>query len=659
MAVAAFVWGAAGAASAQPAKVPVEAFFQNPAFTAARLSPSGKHVAATFRAKTGRIALVVMDTANLADAKVVGGFSDADVWRFEWVNDGRLVFSMADMLASQAEVRFGTGMFAVDRDGGDFRQLTEVDYGVGRRVGGREFLHLATRLHSVTRAQDSDDVFVLVPEFADDTSSNRLLNRDLLSYSIARLNTRTRALARVNRPGRTWQWVVDAKDVPRAAVTSDKGKAATHYLDPATGQWQQLNEFDAFRGNSFAPVAVTPDGSFYVSAATREGTEGLFRFDLAKRTIDPEAIVSVPKYDFRGQFIMDSKRLLGLRYTTDAESTVWFDPKLKELQAKVDAQLKATVNRLDVPTRPEAPFVLVHAYSDVEPGRYMLYHTETGELTPLGAVQPTVDPKQMAHRELVRYKARDGLEIPAWLTVPHGAKGRKLPMVVLVHGGPWIAAQTWRWDADSQFLASRGYAVLEPQFRGTLGLGFNHFKASWKQWGLAMQDDIADGARWAIAQGIADPQKVCIAGASYGGYSTLMGLVRDPDLYKCGVSWAAVTDIELMHTVNWSDFSEVYKTYGMPVLVGDPKEDTAQLEATSPIKQAAKIRKPLLLAHGGTDRRVPITHGIQFRDAVQKTNPDVEWIEYTDEGHGWALIKNRVDFWTRVEKFLARHIGAQ
>jgi len=175
-----------------------------------------------------------------------------------------------------------------------------------------------------------------------------------------------------------------------------------------------------------------------------------------------------------------------------------------------------------------------------------------------------------------------------------------------------------------------------------------------------MQDDVADATRWATSQGYADPARVCIAGASYGGYATLMGLVNDPQLYKCGFEWVGVTDIPLMFTGTWygsDDFPEEWRAYGMPAMIGDPDKDAAQFAATSPLRQAARITQPLLLAYGGADRRVPIYHGKKFLDAVRKTNQQVEWIEYPEEGHGWALPKNRIDFWTRVEHFLDKNIG--
>ena len=285
---------------------------------------------------------------------------------------------------------------------------------------------------------------------------------------------------------------------------------------------------------------------------------------------------------------------------------------------------------------------------------------ESGQLKKVGGSQIRIDPARMGRQQMVRYKARDGRVIPAWLTLPQGSAGKNLPLVMLVHGGPFLRGGEWGWDADTQFLASRGYAVLAPEFRGSRGFGRDHFRAGMKQWGLAMQDDIADGAKWAIAEGIVDPARICIAGASYGGYAALMGLVNDPGLYKCAINWLGVTDIELMYTGHWSfdsDMSDVYKQYGMPVLVGDVEKDAAQFKATSPLEQAARVTQPLLLAYGGADKRVPLYHGRKFYEAVKLTNPNVEWVVYPDEGHGWQSLTTNIDFWTRVEKFLDRNIG--
>jgi dipeptidyl aminopeptidase/acylaminoacyl peptidase len=199
--------------------------------------------------------------------------------------------------------------------------------------------------------------------------------------------------------------------------------------------------------------------------------------------------------------------------------------------------------------------------------------------------------------------------------------------------------------------------VVEPEFRGSQGYGFKHFKAGWKQWGLGMQDDVTDATKWAIAQGMADPKRIAIAGASYGGYATMMGLVKEPELYRAGINWVGVTDLDLLYDIGWSDMGKEYEKYGLPALVGDQKKDRAQFDATSPIKRAKEITKPVLMAYGDKDYRVPLPHGKDMRDALSKAGKvEVEWVVYEDEGHQWMLVKNKVDFWTRVEKFLAKHL---
>ena len=215
----------------------------------------------------------------------------------------------------------------------------------------------------------------------------------------------------------------------------------------------------------------------------------------------------------------------------------------------------------------------------------------------------------------------------------------------------------WHWDAEVQFLAARGYAVLQPQFRGTRGFGEAHHKAGWRQWGKAMQTDLADVTRWAIAQGIADPRRIAIAGASYGGYAALMGLVRDPELFRCGAAWVAVTDLDMLHTVSWDDVSDDFKQHGMPKLLGDRVKDAADLKENSPLTHAARIKQPLLLAYGEKDKRVPLVHGETFRRAVQAGNAQVEWVEYPEEGHGWRVQANNVDFWNRMARFLDKQLA--
>ncbi|WP_240950456.1 alpha/beta hydrolase family protein [Collimonas pratensis] len=636
--------GAAGAQAA--ASLPsVESFFAYPTLVNAQLSPDGRYVAMLVPAKDGYVRLGVMDVATRAP-KVIASFDAADISQFHWVNSDRLVFDAGDRTIGLGEQTQAGGLYAINRDGTDFRQLVLRDL-QQQSSSVRSVLPWYTFFYSTIR--NSDDIYV---GQVDPGGTGRVKPIHLL-----RLNTRTGRSAIVDRPGLTTRWLMDWQGEPRVATTLDGDMESVFYLDPEQKSWRKLIEFNTFTGHGFVPYFLGPDGSLYVSS--RQGTDktSLYRYDLVKNSVDAQPLVSLQGYDFSGAIVSNDKKFLGVRFETDAEDTKWFDPEMQAMQQAVNDLLPSTVNRITVAGHAQTPYVLVRSYSDVQPAAYFLYDGKEKKLTALGNSMPQINPQQMSGKDMVRYKARDDLEIPAYLTMPNGAGKKNLPMVVLVHGGPYVRDGAWNWNREVQFLASRGYVVLEPEFRGSTGFGWKHFRAGWKQWGLAMQDDVADGARWAIAQGIADPKRICIAGASYGGYATLMGLIRDPDLYRCGFEWVGVTDINLMYNVSWSDISSEYLKYGMPVLVGDQQKDAAQLKATSPLENAARIKQPLLLAYGGSDKRVPIIHGSKFRDAVKATNPDVEWIEYPEEGHGWHLQKNNVDFWSRVEKFLGREIG--
>jgi dipeptidyl aminopeptidase/acylaminoacyl peptidase len=645
--VSLFAAGASHAAApAALARPPIESFFENATFAGATLSPNARHLAARVARAGKGDALAVIDLANNT-IKVVAGFTDSDVGTFNWVNNDRLVFSATNKDVAPGDRRLGAGLFAVNRDGSEHRQLVD-------RVRGGRLLPMSTSLLPQRGLQNSEYVYVTSPHVGSDA---------VVDYvNLLRLNTLTGTSSAVDRPGNVSAWMLDDKGEPRVVVIFEKNVASLHYLDAAAGKWRKLAEFNPYLDakGAMAPVAFGPDGTLYVSSGAERDKVALFRFDLATGRTDAAPLIELQDYDFSGGMVIANGKLLGAQVLTDARSTVWFDPAMKAVQARIDALLPGTANLVTVAQHAETPWLLVASYSDTQPMMWNLFNTETGKLNKVGDSHAGIKPSQMASQEALRYKARDGLEIPAYLTLPHGSNRKNLPLVVLVHGGPYVRGAEWGWKADVQFLASRGYAVLEPEFRGSTGYGNKHYRAGWKQWGLAMQNDIADGARWAIAEGIVDPQRICIAGASYGGYATLMGLVNDPALFKCGIDWVGVTDISLLATGDWSkrsDISDGYKQNGMPELIGDVVKDAEQFKATSPIAQAARIRQPLLLAYGGADVRVPVYHGRKFYDAVKATNPNVEMVVYEEEGHGWALPKNRIDFWGRVEKFLDRNIG--
>ncbi|QNA91188.1 S9 family peptidase [Massilia sp. Dwa41.01b] len=645
-------------AATEAALPPIERFFINPTLREASLSPSGRYLAAISGAPGRRDYLAVIDLqAN--SAKLVAGYKDVDIRQFSWVNDNRLAFNVNENEIGPGGKFLAAGLYAVDRDGSNLRQLAQrrgtafVAEAEGHLKS--KILPWHTFLMDQRGAQDSDAIYVESYVWEEQSYQVRHIN-------LLKLNTVTGTSQVVQRPAAAKEWTLDAKGEPRLVRSTEKDTTTLHYRDPATGAWRVLTTYPTYASSkdSYEPLGFGGDGTLYAVSNGDQDTRSLYTVNLATGKLNPEPVVVTPGYDFDGELVLSGSRLLGIKLHTDAEAIVWFDTAMQETQKKLDAALPGTVNQMSFGAAGQSDWALVKSYSDRQPEKYNLFNLKTGALNPVGESYPGIDPKRMGRQEPVRYKARDGLEIPALLTLPaNGA--RNAPLVVLVHGGPYLRGTSWGWHPETQFLASRGYAVLEPEFRGSMGYGNRHFRAGWKQWGLAMQDDIADGARWAIAQGHADPKRICIAGASYGGYATLMGLVKDPDLYKCGVDWVGVTDINLLYDGHWSftsDLSEQWKQYGMPELVGDQVKDAAQLKATSPITQAARIKAPLLLAYGGVDRRVPMYHGRKFLEAVKPHNKQVEWISYDEEGHGWQVPANRVDYWSRVEKFLDKHIGS-
>ncbi|MYM69907.1 prolyl oligopeptidase family serine peptidase [Pseudoduganella sp. FT55W] len=632
---------------------PASAFFENSSFSTPKLSPSGRYLATLVSQPGQRYRLSVVNLEDMS-VKVVAMFEDADVGYFDWVNDQRLVFNTTDSKVSFSDERLAPGLYAVNRDGTGYRQLTNVGFYHNDRV--LDWNHF---LLGQPGKQDSDEVYVVKTMY-------NAAYTEVTNHVLLRLNTVTGRAVTASSPGQASGFLLDQEGEPRLAY-NDIGNRHVVYLREGES-WNKLLESELYGTTTFNPVGFGPDGTLYVSARRHSDKTALYRYDTAKQQTAAEPLVGMDDYDFLPDFgggdddslIVRDNKLVGVRYSADVHGVAWLDAKSKALQDKVDQLLPGLVNVITLPRRPAVPWVLVSSYSDVQPLVHLLYNTENGKLTKVSASRNAIQSAQMGRQELVRYKARDGLSIPAVITYPRGAPRKNLPLVVLVHGGPYVHGTDWGWNADAQFLASRGYMVLEPAYRGSTGYGWKHFRAGWKQWGLKMQDDIADGARWAIAQGYADSKRICIAGASYGGYATLMGLVNDPDLYKCGINWVGVTDINLMYTGAWSaksDLSDRWKAMGMPVMIGDPVKDAAQLKATSPLEQAARIKQPLLMAYGGDDQRVPIYHGEKFLSAVKAVNPNVEWIVYEKEGHGWRLPENRIDFWGRVERFLQKNIG--
>jgi dipeptidyl aminopeptidase/acylaminoacyl peptidase len=629
-------------------------FFAREQTTGAVLSPDGKRLALRSIGSDGRAVLSVLWLETM-QPKVVYLSDSADVGNFVWVNNERVAFDLTDATAPDADQDASPGLFAVDHDGERFRQLVERQIVWARAGSGtRRMQPWNTFLLNNTSQRQGNAVLVWRPESYD--------GKDIGHIKLLRLDTVTARVDEVEAPLHCTGWWADPDGQLRVVQTRQDGKGALRWRDPSTGTWKTLREFDIFLDDGSLSVRhVGADGRLYVAARRGSDRLSMWTVDPSTGEFSAAPLASSPQFDVDAHVVERRDRVLGLRFTIDAEVTQWLDADMKTLQQQIDKVLPRTANRLSVPWTGDEPWVLIEAFSDVQPKLYYLFNRATRKFTALGAQRPDINPKQQAGMDLQWLKARDGLALPTWVSMPRGgsgSSGKPLPTVVLIHGGPWVKNTSWRWDEEVQFLNALGYVVLQPQFRGTQGFGSGFETASWRQWGRSMQDDVTDATRWAITQGIADPGRIALMGASYGGYSTLMGLAREPALYRCGVAWVAVTDLDLMYGAHWSDFSDSYKQHGMPTRVGDRVKDAAELKANSPIHVAARIRQPLLLAHGDRDRRVPVEHGEAMRRALNDAgNRQVEWLSYAKEGHGWREPANKIDFWNRVAAFLAKQLA--
>ena len=658
------IWLTLGtAAEARAAPPPAELFFKDPDIVEAVLSPDGTRLALTSALHASRVGLLVIDLARGAKLGQAVRFGDGDVRHVAWVNEDRLVFSIEDRAEGSGRPNGRPGLFAVNADGSELRGLIR-----------REPRPLYTGGRDMDRALDLNHYLVQVPTPQAGQPNDEVLVAEVVPGSregqiLKWLDTRTAASRSVDlqAPPHVVRWMTDSRGQPRVAFTRDGQRQAAWWRGPGQTDWVSLYDTELMR-QPFVVHDVDDAGGLYVTQTVGEQRlEMLTRYDFERRAPAASPWVVTPGFDFDGAVMTRSGTAgaVAVRVHTDAETTVWMDPAMQAFQRRVDEQFPGHVNRISCRRCGSVDMVaLVLSYSDHDPGSYWVYRTSPGasEATwvALGEVRSGVLPEQMASVHLERIRARDGRDLPVWVTRPDGVQG-PLPAVVLVHGGPWTRAGYWRWSGFAQFLASRGYVVIAPDMRGSTGYGLAHYQAGLRQFGQAMQDDVADALRWAQRQGLAS-DRACIAGGSYGGYSTLMGLARDPELYRCGVAWVALTDLRLYVAGDWwviDDIGSPFRQFTAAQLVGDPEKDASMIEANSPVHLAARMRAPLLLAYGEADKRVPIAHGQRMRQALIEAGHPPEWVSYRGEGHDFALLKNRVDLAQRMEAFLGRYLGPE
>lgn len=582
---------------------------------AVKLSPDGKWLAALAGSDRGT-AVVLIDADTLEIKPIVGPSArDNAPLSIHWIS--------SEMLA----VNYRT-QFRVFRTSGEHRYRR-----YGRYLGNAA--PAADGSKQIIARQDSEDGYIDLVNLRSGESI--LTNWDL--------------------PGTPMHWVFDEAGIPRVATTfstafwSDQTTLTHWYRASINDKWQKLADF-AFLDDIWLPIYLMKDGKS-LAVYGREGrdTGAYFRYDLKERRIG-EMLAGHPTQDIIvGRSDGDERFDRAVTYGMKPE-IYWFDSQWEGLQRAVDSSLPGRINFLSGNSKGR---ILVFSYADIDPGRWYILDGATKKMREVEAAMPNIDPRKMRPKSIVRYASLDGLSIPAYLTLPK-EHGTPQPAIVLVHGGP-VLRDGWDWNAEVQLLASHGYVVFQPQFRGSSGFGKRFMEAGYRQWGLAMQDDITAGTRWLIDQGIADPKRICIYGASYGGYSAMWGMAHTPELFRCGASFAGVSDIELMlkddSDRNESALGRLYQQSR----IGHLKTNKQKFEDVSPLRNAALIRAPVFIAHGTLDARVPIEHSEKMVAALRKNGKEVEWLKLEGEGHGFAWQATQHRFYGDLLKFFEKHIG--
>ena len=606
----------------QPPVIPLRDFFRNPEGASYQVSPGGDYIS-WLAPWENRLNVFVQPSDGSGEPRRLTDATQRDLAGYFWAADDMIVYLQDD----GGDENFH--LYAVKVDGSDRRDLTPFP---GVRVGVVDDLR-----------DDEDHILI---------SMNR---RDARVFDVFRLNTRTGEMALVaENPGSVSSWVTDHDGRVRAAVQTDGVNTELLYRETEDEPFRPVLRTD-FR-ESVSPIFFTYDNrELYASSILVRDKAAIVRLDPATGE-ELEVIFDHPEVDTLRLLGSDKRKVItAAAFTRDRQEYHFFDDRRRELQETLERKLPGTEVVLSSMNRDEDKFI-VRTYGDRTRGAFWFYDSTTGELRPLAEVSPWLAEEQLAPMEPVRITARDGLVLPGYLTLPPGLRAKNLPAVLLVHGGPW-ARDRWGFDGTVQFLANRGYAVLQVNFRGSTGYGREFWEKSFKQWGKAMQDDLTDAAQWLVKKGIADPKRIAIYGGSYGGYAALAGLAFTPEVYAAGVSFVGPSNIfTLLASIPpyWEPMRQMQ--YEM---IGNPETEEELLRAASPLFSADRITAPLLIAQGANDPRVKKAESDQIVEALRERGIDVPYIVKDNEGHGFANEENRFYFFRAVERFLAKHLGGR
>jgi len=601
--------------------VPMEDFFKDPEKASYRISPNGQMI--IFRAPhMGRMNVFVQKLGDTTAVPVTHE-TERSIYNAFWESDDRIIYT--------------------------------------KDIGGNENMHVLSVKPDGSGLTDHtpfEKVRADIVDILEEKPDELLIQhnqRNPQVFDVYLLNTATNEMKMVaENPGNISGWVTDHDGKIRAAVTSDGVNTSLLYREKEDAEFKTVLT-TSFK-ETMSPVLFTFDNKnlFCLSNLGRDKT-ALVEFDPVTAK-EIRVIYENPDVDISGADYSKLRKVLTVAYyETDKLQKHFLDTETEQIDNKIKAQIPDYQFNINFKSKDETK-LLVYVSSDRYFGGYYLYDVKSGGLSKLADFKPWLNEQNMAEMKPVSYISRDGLSIQGYLTLPKGVKPEKLPVVINPHGGPW-ARDSWGFNPEIQFLANRGYAVFQMNFRGSTGYGRKFWESSFKQWGRTMQNDITDGVKWLISEGIADSSRIAIYGASYGGYATLAGITLTPELYCCAVDYVGVANMfTFMKTIPpyWELGRQMF--YEM---IGDPVKDSLMLAEVSPVFHADRISCPLFVAQGANDPRVNINESNQMVEALKNRGVSVEYMVKDNEGHGFYNQENQFDFYRAMEKFLGTYMAGK
>ena len=643
------VWGLVPAyAESGSAPPPTAAFASLPRIESIQLSPSGRHLA-VLRNHDGQ---TVLDTQTVTgqDAHRVVSTDNREyiiTW-FRWVSDERLLVSVRFAATRDAIDSIETRLMAVNRDGTE-QVANLLKQGPFPSIFGKK--HFPQFQDQLVGTIPGDPRHVLLALDLEHPNAPDVYKVDVYSgeRQLVQANPSTKPDARAIS-----HWVADRVGTVRAGVGQFQTSVHAIVRQPESSLWRDLAEYDVAKETGLVPLAFDADPAWLYVRDQHRGKTAIFRINTLDRSADRVLIVAHPRFDLTGELVYapGRKKVVGVRYSPADQRVLFWDFDAQRLQARIDRALPARVNVIQS-SSDDGRLHIVHSSGAVYPPQWWIFDEQDGRIVLLGKSYPDLESVRLAAPKPSFIPARDGKELQVFLTVPQDRDAAQLPLILFPHGGPAADAPD-AFNYWTQWFVSRGWAVLEPRYRGTEGYGDEFLRTGFQRWGLEMQDDLTDAVRWAIRSGIANANRICIVGAGYGGYAALMGVVNTPDLYRCAASLGGVTDLpELVSDSRWY----LNQKPMVDLRIGSWWSDRERLRITSPVFRARDIRTPLLLMHGLMDRAVPVSHGRAMAEALQAAGSTTyTYVELPVADHVLHREEDRQRVFSELDAFLTRYL---